>query len=52
MDNLYVNKCQVLKLSIYVRRVWRYQRGYQNPYRRRTDNTKVKRKSTKGQTMI
>jgi hypothetical protein len=25
-DNLYVNKCQVLKLSIYVRRVWRYQR--------------------------
>ena len=37
------------------RRVWRYQRGNQNPYtvyQRRTYNTMVKGKSTKGQTTI
>jgi len=35
------------------RRVWRYQRGNQNPYiEKRTNNTMAKRKSTKGQTTI
>jgi hypothetical protein len=35
-----------------VRRVWRYQRGNQNPYIEEEDNAMAKRKSTKGKTMI
>ena len=36
-----------------IRRVWRFQRGNQKAQiRRKTDNTMVKRKRTKGQTMI
>jgi len=38
--NLIIN---VKKLSRWGR-VWRYQRGNQNPYRRRTDKTMAKRK--------
>jgi len=45
-------KTPFIFFSVYVhllRRVWRYQRGNQESvYRRRTDNTVAKRKSTKG----